>query len=134
MQFNMYMYEMNNREYLNSIKPIDFTCSTDNKGVLENINYSNRELRNTSNTTTYILITSQDGDRSFISTNKKWFINLTNTDIPRDVSDLLQLGERFSLLKRTWYFRSQKNNFRIYQRYKKNVWSSHIWIPDEDLE
>jgi len=30
-------------------------------------------------------------------TNKKWFINLTNKTIPEEVSNLLQLGEGFSL-------------------------------------
>lgn len=32
-----------------------------------------------------------------VVTNNKWFINLTNIDIPPDVSSLLQLGQNFSL-------------------------------------
>jgi len=30
-------------------------------------------------------------------TNEKWFMNLSNSVIPRKVSTLLQLGQRFSL-------------------------------------
>jgi len=33
----------------------------------------------------------------FTQTNKKWFINLSNDNIPLEVSNLLQLGEGFSI-------------------------------------
>lgn len=33
----------------------------------------------------------------FVSTNKKWFLNISNQPIPSKVSNLLQLGDRFSL-------------------------------------
>lgn len=32
-----------------------------------------------------------------ITLNDTWFVNLTNKDIPRQVSELLQFGERFTL-------------------------------------
>jgi len=35
--------------------------------------------------------------RPFTQTNKKWFINLSNDYIPLEVSNLLQLGEGFSI-------------------------------------
>jgi len=31
------------------------------------------------------------------NTNEKWFINLTNTDIPSTVTNLLQMSENFCL-------------------------------------
>jgi len=32
------------------------------------------------------------------NTNKKWFINLSNSYIPSEVSNLLQFGDKFSIL------------------------------------
>lgn len=40
---------------------------------------------------------SQKVSNSLDQTNKKWFINLTDTDIPSNVSNLLQLRSNFSL-------------------------------------
>ncbi|XP_011858662.1 PREDICTED: uncharacterized protein LOC105556190 [Vollenhovia emeryi] len=74
---------------LNNIKPI----------LIPSNSFDSQKNNNTSNNINIIHPTEFLNSSCEIlkNTNEKWFINLTNITIPNKVSNLLQLGENFSL-------------------------------------
>jgi len=90
------------RKHISKIKPIKFTYVLNKHEHFKVIKFmqeapvtsSGESLLNINITPTEFSLSSQ---ASLNNNNHKWFINLTNTEIPPQVSCLLQHGEKFSL-------------------------------------
>lgn len=84
---------------LNKIKPFYYTCRIDDKGRLEQI--SNYISKHSNKNVFSFAIEPQEFNELILNslekTNEKWFYNLTDTNIPTDVSRLLQMGCNFCL-------------------------------------
>jgi len=57
------------------------------------------------------------------NTNKKWFINLSNSYIPSEVSNLLQFGDKFSIPA---YYNKKQTIHEIIKDLESNIKSCHI--------
>jgi len=89
------------RKYITKIKPIKFTYGL-NKNELYYVSKDKEETLFTSSEESLLNINIQSSDfslnqNSLNNNNHKWFINLSNTEIPSQVSYLLQHGKKFSL-------------------------------------
>lgn len=93
-----WLIKIKNRLYTEKIKPIEFVSEINNKGVVTAIKQKDKVYDGSKFN---ILVVPQNfpinDDNPLDRTKDGWFINLTNTIIPQEVSGLLQLGKRFSL-------------------------------------
>lgn len=83
-------------QYLKNIKPIKLSYSTNNKGIPQ----SRILVVNNINNKDIVIPPNKFSSKHINplgSTNEKWFINLTDTIIPTNVTNLLQLGSKFCL-------------------------------------
>jgi len=100
-KFN-WLRQIHHHNYVKNIKPIKFFHSINKdeqyKVIKDNGTYpsiSSEQLLQ--NITILPSEFSQQIKKPFNEINEKWFINLTNTAIPPNVANLLQLGDKFSL-------------------------------------
>lgn len=63
------------------------------------------------------------GQQDPMINNKKWFMNLSSTDIPKDIINFLQLGENFSL--------SINNRTNVKIEFIKNFENSIMRLPSD---
>jgi len=94
------LQNMSKKLALNDITPIKYTYQcTNNKFYVDKFTETTRNTNNPDNIR--VSIDPHDfKDKPIFSldhTNKKWFLNLSNSTIPTEVSTLLQMGDRFSI-------------------------------------
>lgn len=97
-KFRWLLYNLNINKF-KKIERINYYCNIDESKTTEQIRYSFLKKNDTLNMSEINLTINIDpskfnmnGPNPLNHTNKKWFINLTNSDIPSQVSNLLQLG------------------------------------------
>jgi len=94
------LHTMNRKLALNNITSIKYTYQcTNNKFYVDKFSDTTRSIGDPENIRISI-DPHEFKDKPVFAldhTNKKWFLNLSNSVIPSEVSTLLQLGDRFSL-------------------------------------
>jgi len=112
---------MNRKSAYKNITSINYTYQcTNNKFYVDK--YSDTTMNRSNSDDIKISIDPHEfKDKPIFSldhTNEKWFLNLSNSVIPKEVSTLLQLGDRFSLPM--YHDRSSKKK-------RQSMNSSKIW-------
>jgi len=90
----------NNKEFMEKITKINYSFLSTHKKYLWKKSYPADDIHENPNEINITIDPHNFGNKSINAlehTNKKWFLNLTDTTIPQEVSSLLQLGERFCL-------------------------------------
>jgi len=113
--FNNFKYKLNrdhhkklqgiiiksNIEKINNIKKIQYTYHMSNSKYFLDTKFSPRsDTQNCAQDINIIIDPKKFNSKKvnlLESTNSKWFVNLSNTTIPQEVSTLLQFGEKFTL-------------------------------------
>jgi len=96
----IHLQNISKKELVNNITPVNYSYqSTNNKFYIDKFNANTKSAVDPNNIKIFIDPHTFNNKPIFSldHTNKKWFLNLSNSVIPEEVSTLLQLGERFSL-------------------------------------
>lgn len=90
-------------ETVKKIKPIQFSYNFDNKTNSKSLYFNANEVNTRRNKISVFInidpnkFIHKTSNIKILDTNNHWFINLSNNIIPKEVSNLLQLGGKFSL-------------------------------------
>lgn len=133
----IWLSNIKNADILRKIKPINYVCKTDNRGIIVDI--FNSTPQHLKEDTYSIEINPQEFEMEtknlLYYTNEKWFLNITGTAIPLEVSNLLQMESNFclptNLFKKTttYGFIKDLENDNNIQRVRKLAQIRNMAIP-----